>query len=140
MAFRVMCWCLWIQANSWRVQEEDKELLRRLADGEAADVSYSARRVISNLRLAAMKRALFVAAPAQDVTEPHTAASELSEIGVRARIFTFPESYSKQNFVLVCEVDAGECFQEKRTRLFPSEANELLRDELSSFAGSFTPA
>jgi hypothetical protein len=80
-------------AARWKIDEEEKDVLCRMADCVEPTVSAEARRVISCMRLAR----------AQTVSQSCDAAHEMRA----ARICTFPRSFSRQNFVLVLGASAA---------------------------------
>ncbi len=75
-------------AEEWGLQDEEKDVLCRMADCVEPTISDEARRVISSLRL---MRACASTRPDRRV--------------VGASIRTFPRAFSRQNFVLALKVE-----------------------------------
>ena len=78
-------------AAAWGLEESEKDVLCRMADCVEPSLSAQARRVISAMRL----------------THAASALHPRRRQAARASIRTFPEAYSRQNFVLALE--CGPC-------------------------------
>ena len=75
-------------ASEWGLQEAEKDVLCRMADCVEPRVSAEARRVVSGMRLARARASV-------------RADRRLTRTSIR----TFPEAFSRQNFVLAMECD-----------------------------------
>ena len=81
-------------AADWGLQESEKDVLCRMADCVDPTISAEARRVVSGMRLA---RASAISKSAHG-----------RRMVKQTRIYTFPEAFSRQNFVLAMECERFE--------------------------------
>ena len=82
-------------AADWGLQESEKDVLCRMADCVDPTISAEARRVVGGMRLA---RASAISKSAHG-----------RRMVKQTRIYTFPEAFSRQNFVLAMECERFEC-------------------------------